>query len=62
MLFGEAQLESRAAAPETGLFETTAVWLVIALTVLNALSVFLLCGFGWCPDNPVGYELIQGAP
>ena len=57
MLFGEAQFESRA-APEVRLFETAAVWLVIAVTLLNVLSVFLQCGFGSCPASPTHYELL----
>jgi disulfide bond formation protein DsbB len=62
MLLGEAQFERRTPVPEPGLFETAAVWLVIAVTLLNAVSVLLECGFAWCPANPVRYELIQGAP
>jgi hypothetical protein len=37
------------------------VWLVIAITLANAASVFLQCGIAECPANPVRYELIQGA-
>lgn len=48
---------SKAEAP--GAFAASAVWLVIALTVLNAGSVLLECGFGACPDNPVFYELLK---
>jgi hypothetical protein len=25
----------------------------------NAVSTLLECGFGSCPDNPTGYELLQ---
>jgi disulfide bond formation protein DsbB len=60
MLLGEAQFAAEPTAPEPGWFETAAVWLVIAVTALNAVSVLLECGFGWCPANPVHYELIQG--
>ena len=38
---------------------TLVVWLVIALTALNALSTLLECGFGACADNPVAYELLR---
>lgn len=41
-----------------GVFETGAVWLVIALTALNALSALLECGFSSCPADPVRYELL----
>jgi disulfide bond formation protein DsbB len=61
MLLFEAQFEGEAAAPELGWFEQAAVWLVIAVTALNVVSVFLECGFDWCPANPVRYELIQGS-
>lgn len=46
-------------APERGRFETGAVWLVIALTLLNAVSAFAECGFSACPGNPVHYELFR---
>ncbi|MDB5555695.1 MAG: hypothetical protein JWL86_5679, partial [Rhizobium sp.] len=41
------------------LFETAAVWLVIALTALNVVSTLLECGFGACADNPLVYELLR---
>jgi disulfide bond formation protein DsbB len=59
MLLGEAQFEGFTTAPEPELFGTVAVWLIIAVTLLNAGSVLLECGIGWCPANPVHYELIQ---
>ncbi|HKC44326.1 MAG TPA: disulfide bond formation protein B [Burkholderiales bacterium] len=34
-------------------------WLFVALALANAVSTLLLCGFGPCPDNPTGYELLQ---
>jgi disulfide bond formation protein DsbB len=40
-------------------FETAAVWLIIAVTLLNAGSVLLECGFGSCPADPMHYELLQ---
>jgi disulfide bond formation protein DsbB len=60
MLLGEGQLERESAAPTPDLFATAAVWLIIAVTLLNAASVVLQCGFGACPADPVRYELIQG--
>ena len=32
------------------------------LVVGNALSTFLECGVGLCPDNPVDYELLKRLP
>src|SRR5262249_56138833 len=43
-------------------FARAAVWLVIALPVLNVVSTLMECGFGACPDNPVAYELLKRAP
>jgi hypothetical protein len=40
-------------------FARTAVWLVLALTLLNVVSTLLECGFGACPDKPVAYELLK---
>jgi hypothetical protein len=54
------QGESEVRPPEIGAFETAAVWLVIAVTLLNAASVLFECGFAWCPADPVRYELIEG--
>jgi disulfide bond formation protein DsbB len=61
MLLFDRQFEGdRAAAPPTGgAFATTAVWLVIVLTVLNVVSTLLECGFGACADNPIVYELLK---
>lgn len=61
LLFNE-QFEREAAPPAPGLFEAAAVWLVIAVTLLNAGSAFLECGFTFCPADPVTYELISPAP
>lgn len=61
MLLFDRQFEAED-GPEFGApgrFATGAVWLVIALTVLNAASTLLECGFGACADNPVAYELLK---
>jgi disulfide bond formation protein DsbB len=42
-----------------GTFARTAVWLVIALAALNVFATLLECGFGACPDDPTGYELLR---
>lgn len=46
-------------APRAGTFEAAAVWLVLAITLANAASALTECGFAWCPDTPVRYELLQ---
>jgi disulfide bond formation protein DsbB len=46
----------------SGAFARAAVWLVIALTVLNVVSTLMECGFSACPDNPLAYELLKRAP
>ncbi len=44
--------------PPLGAFEVAAVWLMLALTLANGASALLECGFTWCPDTPVHYELL----
>lgn len=34
-------------------------WLFVLVVLGNAVSTLLECGFGPCPDNPTGYELLQ---
>ena len=34
-------------------------WLFVLIVLGNAVSTLLECGFGPCPDNPTGYELLQ---
>ena len=41
------------------LFERVAVWLVIGITIVNAAGALIACGFGFCPENPVVYELLH---
>jgi disulfide bond formation protein DsbB len=41
-----------------GLLELAAVWLIFAVTLANGASALLECGFTWCPDTPVHYELL----
>jgi disulfide bond formation protein DsbB len=52
--------QSAEGAPLLGLFEVAAVWLMLILTLANGASALLECGFTWCPDTPVHYELLQG--
>ena len=34
-------------------------WLFVLIVLANAASTLLQCGFGACPDDPKGYELLQ---
>ena len=49
------------AAPAHALsaLERGSVWLVIAVTLLNAAGAFAECGFSACQANPVRYELFS---
>jgi disulfide bond formation protein DsbB len=61
LLFDRQFDEDRTAlAVAPGAFATAAVWLVIGLIALNAVSTLLECGFGACAENPVVYELLKG--
>jgi disulfide bond formation protein DsbB len=42
-----------------GTFEVAAVWLMLAVTLANGASALIECGFNWCPDTPVHYELLH---
>ena len=47
-------------APRTlGRGATIGIWLAIAITVAEAASALVECGFAQCPDNPVNYELLS---
>jgi disulfide bond formation protein DsbB len=61
MLLFDRQFKEDGAAPPVAAsaFASTAVWLVIGLTALNAVSTLLECGFAACADNPVVYELLK---
>lgn len=58
MICFDRQFKRDAGAPEISIFERAAVWLVIALAVLNAAGVLAQCGFGKCPADPVHYQLL----
>jgi disulfide bond formation protein DsbB len=58
LLFGK-QFVAEPAAPQLGLLERASVWLVIAVTLLNAASALAECGFSACAANPVRYELFS---
>jgi disulfide bond formation protein DsbB len=60
VLLFDRQFGDEAMQPASAdIFLQVAVWLVIALTALNAVSALLECGFGACADNPVVYELLK---
>jgi hypothetical protein len=40
----------------------TAVVVFAAITVGNIISTLLICGMGFCPDNPTQYILFSPAP
>jgi hypothetical protein len=44
--------------PPLGAFEVAAVWFMLAVTLANGGTALLECGFTWCPDTPVNYELL----
>lgn len=58
VLFSDEQFEATS-GPELTLFEQAAVWLVVAVTLLNAGGALIECGFRWCPADPIRYELIS---
>jgi hypothetical protein len=58
LLFDDRLPDDKVARP-VGLFAGGAVWLVIGLTAINAVSTLLECGFRACPDNPTFYELLK---
>jgi disulfide bond formation protein DsbB len=53
------QFAAPAQAPARGAFADAAIWLIVALTALNAVSALAECGFSGCPANPVRYELFN---
>jgi hypothetical protein len=62
MLLFDGQFKEGDKPEPIGALARTAVWLVLALTVLNVISTLLECGFGACPDNPEVYELLRRGP
>jgi disulfide bond formation protein DsbB len=59
VLLFDDRLRDDAGSPPAGVFADGAVWLVIGLTAINAISTLLECGYGACPDNPTFYELLR---
>ena len=59
LLLFERQFRPKAGRPRTGYFERAAVLLVVAVTVVNAGTALIECGFAWCPPDPVDYRLLH---
>lgn len=59
VLLSDRQFKEPADALRIGAFETTAVFLVIAITLANVVGTFVECGPDVCPDDPVSYRLLQ---
>jgi disulfide bond formation protein DsbB len=55
MLLLEARAPARDRAPPAGSFAAFACWLFVAVAAANVASFLLECGFGPCPDTPLGY-------
>jgi disulfide bond formation protein DsbB len=60
MLLLEARAPARDRGPPAGSFAALACWLFVAVVAANVASFLLECGFGPCPDNPVGYLWLPG--
>ena len=56
MLLFDRQFDNAASPPPA--FARIAVWLIIIVAAANGAASFLECGFTWCADNPVRYELL----
>ena len=59
MLNLSGQFRPTEPAPHSGPLEKGAVWLILALTAMNAVSALAECGFASCPSSPVRYELFN---
>ncbi|AWM85344.1 disulfide bond formation protein B [Microvirga sp. 17 mud 1-3] len=59
MLLSDRQFKETIETPRLGAFGTTAVFLVIALTLANVAGTFVECGPNVCPDDPVSYRLLS---
>lgn len=45
-----------------GVLPLTAFVVFVVMAVGNVLSTLLICGMGFCPDNPTHYLLFNGTP
>ncbi|MEX0697041.1 MAG: disulfide bond formation protein B [Dongiaceae bacterium] len=62
VLLFDRHLEADDTPRRLGAAATVAIWLALAVTVAEAGSALVECGFAECPDNPVSYELLPSAP
>jgi disulfide bond formation protein DsbB len=60
MLLLEARVPARERTPPADPLAAFACWLFVAVVAANVASFLLECGFGPCPDNPVGYLWLPG--
>jgi disulfide bond formation protein DsbB len=58
LLFIEAQFFEGVRDVRPTLVAQSVGWLFVVVALANAVSTLLECGFGPCPDNPTGYELL----
>ena len=58
MLFIEAQFVEGVQDIRPSASAQALGWLFVLIVLANAVSTLLECGFGPCPDNPTGYELL----
>lgn len=49
----------RAARAAPGRAQTAAFVLFVLLAATNVVAFFFECGFGPCPDDPTGYQMLQ---
>jgi disulfide bond formation protein DsbB len=59
LLFIEAQFVEGVRDLRPSVVAQSVGWLFVAVALANAVSTLLACGFGACPENPTGYELLQ---
>jgi disulfide bond formation protein DsbB len=59
LLFIEAQFAEGVSEWRPTVTAQALGWLFVLIALANAVSTLLECGFGPCPDNPTGYELLQ---
>jgi disulfide bond formation protein DsbB len=49
-------------SPRLGVLPLTAFIVFAVMAVGNVISTLLICGVGFCPDNPTHYLLFDGTP
>jgi disulfide bond formation protein DsbB len=61
VLLFDRQLRADDTPRRLGTAATVAVWLALVVTIAEAGSALVECGFAECPDNPVSYELLPAS-